>query len=211
MDTRGLLDQLLGAGKSLLNDTGMTTSDGRVSDLGKGAAAGGLLGLLLGSKSGRTLATYGGLAALGVVAWRAVQKHRTGQSGEPAVEDVPGLEPPQSRLVLRAVLHAARVDGHIDARERALIDQEISRLGGDPALRTWVEAELNAPLDPQAIARDVGGDEMLASEIYLASALIVGEAGFLERAYLNQLGDSLGLDADLRSRLEREAMAAQAA
>jgi hypothetical protein len=28
MDTRGLLDQLLGAGKSLLNETGVTTAEG---------------------------------------------------------------------------------------------------------------------------------------------------------------------------------------
>ncbi|WP_273439729.1 hypothetical protein [Sedimenticola selenatireducens] len=64
MDTRGLLDQLLGAGKSFLNDSGITTSQGGITDYGKGAATGGLVGLLLGSKTGRKLATYGGLAAL---------------------------------------------------------------------------------------------------------------------------------------------------
>lgn len=208
MDTRGLLDQLLGAGKSLLGETGMTKPDGGISDLGKGAAAGGLIGLLLGSKTGRTVATYGGLAALGALAWRAYNQQRTGASASDAP---PALDASQDRVVLRAVLYAARVDGHIDERERGLIDQEIGRLGGDPALRAWVENELRAPLDPAAIAGAVGHDGLLASEVYLASALVVGEAGFLERAYLNQLADSLGLDADLRQRLEHEAKAAQAA
>lgn len=68
MDTRDLLDQLLGAGKSLLNKSAVSTSDGNISDYGKGAATGGLVGLLLGSKAGRKLAAYGGLAALAAMA-----------------------------------------------------------------------------------------------------------------------------------------------
>ncbi|MCW8902701.1 tellurite resistance TerB family protein [Sedimenticola sp.] len=205
MDTRGLLDQLLGAGKSLLNDAGVTNQQGGVTDYGKGAVTGGLIGLLLGSKTGRKLATYGGLAALGTMAWRAYSQNRAEASGsapqKPAIDN-----PAESRAVLRAVLAAARVDGHIDDRERALIDQEVSRHGGDSALRAWMETELNLPLDPRSIAAEVGGDKLLASEVYLASALVVGEAGFLERSYLDQLATELGLDADLKRRLEGEAV-----
>jgi len=65
MDTRGFLDRLLGEGKSLLGQTGLTNPEGKISDYGKGALSGGALGILLGSKGGRKLATYGGLAALG--------------------------------------------------------------------------------------------------------------------------------------------------
>lgn len=209
MDTRGLLDQLLGAGKSFLNDTGVTNPQGGITDYGKGAATGGLIGLLLGSKTGRKLATYGGLAALGTMAWRAYSQNRAAPSGSapqrPAIDN-----PAESRAVLRAVLAAARVDGHIDDRERALIDQEIARHGGDTALQNWMEQELNAPLDPRAIAAEVAGDKLLASEVYLASALVIGEAGFLERSYLDQLATELGLDADLKQRLEGEALGNQA-
>ena len=210
MDTRGLLDQLLGAGKSLLDNSGMTKPGGGISDLGKGAAAGGLVGLLLGSSTGRKLATYGGLAALGTMAWRAYNESRS-TSAAPA--PVPAIEPSptESRVVLRAVLAAARVDGHIDAREQDLIDQEIARQGADPSLRTWVDAELRKPLDPQAIAADVGGNGLLASEVYLASALVVGETGFMERAYLDGLAQHLGLDAALKQRLEAEALGTRAA
>ncbi len=206
MDTRGLLDQLLGAGKSFLNDAGVTNPQGGVTDFGKGAATGGLIGLLLGSKTGRKMATFGGLAALGTMAWRAYNQNRSQATGG-GQQQIPAMNnPAESRAVLRAVLAAARVDGHIDERERALIDQEVSRHGGDAALRSWMEAELNAPLDPGAIAAEAGGDKLLASEVYLASALVIGEAGFLERSYLDQLATELGLDADLKQRLEAEAM-----
>jgi uncharacterized membrane protein YebE (DUF533 family) len=203
-----LIDQLLGAGKSLLQDTGITTPDGGVSDYGRGAATGGLAGLLLGSKTGRKLATYGGLAALGAIAWRAYSQGRSEpqHQGSPAAVEHP---PTEDHTVLRAVLAAARVDGHIDGRERALIDQEIARRGGDTSLRSWIETELRAPLDPQSIAADVAGDALLASEVYLASALVVGEAGYLERAYLDGLAEHLSLDAGLRRRLETEATGAR--
>lgn len=102
------------------------------------------------------------------------------------------------------------MDGHIDERERALIDQEIARHGGDASLRNWMEAQLNAPLDPQAIAREVADDPLLASEVYLVSALVIGDAGFLERSYLDRLAEQLGLDAELKLRLESDALSGQA-
>ncbi len=208
MDTRSLLDQLLGAGKAFLNDSGVTTSQGSITDYGKGAATGGLVGLLLGSKTGRKLVTYGGLAALGAVAWRAYNQNRAEPSG--SVPAAPAAHiPAESRIVLRAILAAARVDGHIDERERALIDQEIARRGGDASLRSWMEVELRTPLDPQAIAAEVADDALLASEVYLASALAIGEAGFLERTYLDHLAGHLGLDAGLKQRLENEALSGQ--
>lgn len=111
--------------------------------------------------------------------------------------------------MLRAVLAAARVDGHIDERERALIDQEIARCGADTSLRTWIEMQLNAPLDPQAIASQVAGDALLASEVYLASVLVIGNADFLERSYLDHLAEHLDLDAELQQRLENDALSDQ--
>ena len=205
MDTRQLLDQLLGAGKSLLNETGVTTPEGGITEFGKGAAAGGLVGLLLGSKTGRKLATYGGLATLGAVAWQAYSQSRSRANGDEARALVEPL-PSESRVVLRAILNAARVDGHIDERERDLIDKEIARLGGDAFLRDWVEAELQQPLVPHAIAADVAGNSLLASEVYLASLLVIGEADFLEQAYLDHLAETLALDAGLKQRLEHDAL-----
>jgi uncharacterized membrane protein YebE (DUF533 family) len=210
MDTRGLLDQLLGVGKTLIGRTGITTPEGGISDFGKGAAAGGLSGLLLGNKSGRKLATYGGLAALGTMAWRAYSQSRSGP-GHLAPPAALEPSPTGKRIVLRAILAAARVDGQIDEREQTLIDQEIARQGGDASLRAWIEDQLRTPLDPWSIAADVAGDALLASEVYLASALAIGETGFLERAYLDGLAEHLGLDGDLKRRLEADALSNQPA
>lgn len=199
MDTGGLLDQLLGAGKALLGRTGITTPEGGISDFGKGAAAGGLAGLLLGTKSGRKLATYGGLAALGTMAWRAYSQSRPapGHLAPPAALEP---SPTGNLIVLRAILAAARVDGQIDEREQTLIDQEIARQGGDASLRAWIENQLRTPPDPRSIAADVAGDALLASEVYLASELTIGETGFLERAYLDGLAEHLGLEGNLKRR-----------
>ena len=96
MNTRGLLDQLLKSGQDLLQQKqggsasssglggllcGVTSGKGGgdlstlLKGAGGGALAAGALGLLLGNKSARKLGgkalTYGGLAALGVIAYKA--------------------------------------------------------------------------------------------------------------------------------------------
>jgi uncharacterized membrane protein YebE (DUF533 family) len=108
-------------------------------------------------------------------------------------------------VVLKALLAGARADGHIDDRERGLIDQEVQRLGGDDELRAWIDSELARPLDPGDLAAEVGNDPVLASEAYLAVALVIADAGFMERAYLDQLATHLGLDPALKGRLEQQA------
>ncbi len=204
MNFRGLLDQLLGAGQSALTRTGITNDDGSITDFGKGAATGGALGLLLGSKTGRKLATYGGLAALGVAAWRAYSKDGPGQPATPDSNAITHTDK-TDRVILRAMLAAARVDGHIDTQERARIDREIERLGGDEQLRVWIDSELQMPLEPHTLATDIGDNTLLASEVYLASALVIAEPDFLERTYLDKLAECLRLDDAVKQQLERQA------
>ena len=97
MNTTNLLNQLLKAGTDLLQNkggsaqagSGQQSADnkasaetsplgslaGLLSGKGGAALAGGALGLLLGSKQGRKMGgkvlTYGGLAALGAIAYKA--------------------------------------------------------------------------------------------------------------------------------------------
>lgn len=95
MNTRGLLDQLLKSGQDLLQNkagSSQTKSSGGLGSLlggssskgalggllsgaGGGALAAGAMGLLLGNKKvrkvGGKVAIYGGLAALGVLAYKA--------------------------------------------------------------------------------------------------------------------------------------------
>jgi uncharacterized membrane protein YebE (DUF533 family) len=206
MKIQGFLEQLLKSqtGGSLLN-----------ADFGKGAVAGGALGLLLGkNRKTRKLATYGGLAAIGVMAYQAYRDHQqqtAATASEPRTVD--RLPPPQaeqhSQAILRALIAAAKADGHVDDRERAVIEGEFRRIGDDAELQRWLQAELQKPLDPAEVAQ-AGETPEVASEMYLASLMVVDEQNFMERAYLDELARQLKLDADLKNRLERQ-LAEQAA
>ena len=109
-----------------------------------------------------------------------------------------------SQAILRALIGAAKADGHIDERERALIDGEITKLGGDAELARWFNQELGKPLDPAEVAGASRSPEM-AAEMYLASALLVDEESFMERAYLQELARQLQLAPALVIELERQA------
>ncbi len=220
MNTRGLLDQLLKSGQQLLEKQGGSSRPGSasgglgglLSGAGGGLLGGGALGLLLGSKKARKYGgkalTYGGLAALGVLAYKAYgnwQASQRGTAAEPqTVDRLPPAQVEQhSQAVLRALVAAAKSDGHIDERERALIEGEFTRLDSDRELQHWLHAELNKPLDPAEVARAAQTPEM-AAEMYLASVMMVDQENFMERAYLDELARQLRLEPGLRQELESQ-------
>ena len=127
------------------------------------------------------------------------------QSPPQTVDRLSGAQAEEhSQAILRALIGAAKADGHIDARERALIDGEIAKLGADSELARWFDQELGKPLDPAEVAAASRSPEM-AAEMYLASVLIVDEDSFMERAYLQELGRQLQLQPALLTELEQQA------
>ncbi|MBF8675365.1 tellurite resistance TerB family protein [Pseudomonas fulva] len=223
MNTRGLLDQLLKSGQQLLekqaggakSGAGAGGLGGLLSGAGGGLLGGGALGVLLGSKKARKFGgkalTYGGLAALGVLAykaygnWQAQQANEQAPTSEPqTVDRVPAAQVEQhSQAVLRALVAAAKADGHVDERERALIEGEFTRLDGDREVQQWLHAELDKPLDPAEVARAAQTPE-IAAEMYLASVMMVDQENYMERAYLDELARQLGLAQGLREELEKQ-------
>ncbi|WP_367599646.1 tellurite resistance TerB family protein [Pseudomonas fulva] len=223
MNTRGLLDQLLKSGQQLLekqaggakSGAGAGGLGGLLSGAGGGLLGGGALGVLLGSKKARKFGgkalTYGGLAALGVLAykaygnWQAQQANQQAPTSEPqTVDRVPAAQVEQhSQAVLRALVAAAKADGHVDERERALIEGEFTRLDGDREVQQWLHAELDKPLDPAEVARSAQTPE-IAAEMYLASVMMVDQENYMERAYLDELARQLGLAQGLREELEKQ-------
>ena len=227
-----LLDQLLKSGQQMLekkNGTqGSASSGGKgglgdllgsgglgglLSGAGGGALAASALGLLLGNKSARKYGgqalTYGGLAALGVLAYKAYGNWQANQGTAPQTEPqtidrVPAPQVEQhSQAILKALVAAAKADGHVDERERQLIDGELNKLNGDPGLRQWLQAELNKPLDPVEVASAATTPE-IAAEMYIASLILVDEEHFMERAYLEELAKQLKLDPGLKTELETQ-------
>jgi uncharacterized membrane protein YebE (DUF533 family) len=210
---------------------GASRADPGWGKFGAGAVSGGALGLLLGSKGGRRIGgkalKYGSVAALGVMAfraygnWQAQQAQATNaQPAAAAAAPAPALPAPRtvnllpapeveqhSRGMLVAMIAAAKADGHLDERERGLVEAELSRLEADPMMRRWFEEELRRPLDPAEVARAAASPE-LAAEMYLASLLVTDETGFMERAYLDELARQLRLPDGLKRELERQALAA---
>lgn len=194
MSARQLLDQLLQSGQGLLADAGSKVQGATggkgssfLTGLGGGALGAGALGLLLGSKKARKIggkvAMYGGMAALGALAYRAYGDWQRKQAG------------------------AAKADGHIGPEERALLETELAKLSSDAQDRRWLETELSRPLDPAVIAQSAKTPEM-AAEMYLASLLVVDEESYMERAYLDELARQLKLQPGLKEQLEQHARAA---
>lgn len=245
MNTRGLLDQLLRSGQSMLQDkaggkpgnrsSGSDSLMGGLGSLlgGSKSANGGLGGLLSGAGGGALAAgamsllrgkgsramggkalSYGGLAALGVLAYKAYNNWQanqgvTGQREPQTIDRLPESEAEEhSQAILRALVAAAKADGHVDDRERQLIEGEFSRLGTDQELSSWLSAELNKPLDPAEVARAATTPEM-ASEMYIASLMLVDQEHFMERAYLDELARQLKLEPGLKAELESQVRDAQ--
>lgn len=173
---------------------------------------GGIAGLLLGSKKGRKLAgnalTYGGLAVAGALAYRAYQNYQAGKQATPAAAaQTPLLPPPADtqfnpvqetdqqslgRNLLRAMVAAAKSDGHIDAAEQANIFAQMDKLNVGAEDKIFVMDQLRKPLDVDAVASAARTPEE-AAEIYTVSLLAIDVDNPLERAYLALLAARLGL------------------
>jgi uncharacterized membrane protein YebE (DUF533 family) len=226
----GFFEQLLQAGRELAGQgqqlaerglgvpTGGGERDAMLSGLGKGALVTGVLGLLLGSQSGRDLAgdalKLGGLAAIGGLAYKAYQNWQASQgaaatpatSGAAASQLSGSAADQRHQILLRAMLAATKADGQVDAEEREKVQAAIRQMGLDPEVARQLEAELDRPLDPAEVARWADSPEA-AAEIYLASLLAINVDNWQERAYLAELARQLGLAPELVQQLEQQAKA----
>ncbi|MFA5702401.1 MAG: tellurite resistance TerB family protein [Advenella sp.] len=196
-----------------------------------GALTGSALALLMGNKKfrkiGGKVATYGGVAALGAAAYHAYGQWKENQNQAPQPATQPVATPAQiaydtkafsqqpvaelekhSKLVLIAMISAAKADGHINADEQRLLEAEFDRLDASPDEHAWIRAQLNGPADPAAVAKLVQTPEQ-AAEAYMASVLVNGADSFMERAYLNELARQLGLEESLKTHLENSALSLQ--
>ncbi|MFV9475447.1 tellurite resistance TerB family protein [Advenella sp. RU8] len=200
-----------------------------------GALTGGALALLMGNKKfrkiGGKVATYGGVAALGAAAYHAYGqwKENQNQASQPTTQPVatPAPTPAQiahdtkafsqqpvaelekhSKLVLIAMISAAKADGHINADEQRLLEAEFDRLNASPDEHAWIRTQINSPADPAAVAKQVETPEQ-AAEVYMASVLVNGADSFMERAYLDELARQLGLEESLKTHLENSALSLQ--
>lgn len=226
---QGLLDQILASGKDVLadvkDDSAELTKKGKdiaqrgedvlvdrmgIEDseagrealrkgLGAGAAAG-ALALLLSSRSGRKMATLGGLAGLGVLAYKAYQDNG-GKLPNFKDEIAAVLTGPEasarSILLLKAMVSAAKADGVVSDAEIAMIKAH------DRSALPLIEELLAEDADPDAIAYLVQTDQE-ALEVYAVSCRVADGINIIERDYLDRLAMALRLDPELAARLETD-------
>ena len=129
--------------------------------------------MLLGSKKVRKMAGgavgYGGAAALGALALKAYQNWQDGKTAANAprptqaeIQHIPVLALPSSTpatdgqpfelAMVRAMIGAAKADGHVDAEEQKLLFEQVERLGLDAEAKAFVFDALSGPSDLAGIA-----------------------------------------------------------
>lgn len=209
-DLGGLLGSVLGGGSvagtqqspgsSSTSSPGTRSNSGGLGDLGallggrsgSGAAAGGLGGLLesiaggLGSKASNS-GTQGGTSPIGGSLGDLLNSALQGQKipePEPAQED-------QARILIQAMVNAAKSDGEIDQEEQQKI---VSHLGDEVSdeERRFVLSEMKSPLDIDAFIRSIPrGAEM---QVYMMSLLAIDLDSRAEAMYLDTLRKGIGMN-----------------
>ena len=198
MNFNNLLNQVLGsvkqAGEQISKSDNMPDT---ITKVGGGAAAVGVLSMLLGRGGGSSLAKVGSLAALGSLAYQAYQNYQK-NNGNVSVSDLiegafshksEQVAEQTSNVILRTMIAIAACDGVIDEQERQAIIDEMAQ-----------------PASVEVIAQQVGNNPALASEVYLAARMVCGaELSRKEIVFLSQLAQALNLDDKLVEQLEKQA------
>ena len=231
INPNNLLEQFLGANAAnSVRQAGGATKQ-QLDNMGMGGFAGGavagsLLGLVLGNKKMRKMAGgavgYGGAAA-GALAFKAYQNWQQGKAAATAPlaaqadfqhvdqKFLPDFAPatngqPFQLIMIRAMISAAKADGHIDAQEQKTIFEHVEKMGLDAESKAFVFDALTQPVDINAIASAARGIEQ-ATELYLVSRMAIDPDHPAERAYLQALGHKLNLQPELIAHLEHQVAA----
>ena len=179
-----------------------------------GAAVGGLLALLVGTKSGRKALSpvikIGSVAALGALGYKAYQKwqEKSGQSAEG--KPINHLEGPavkeRSTAILQAMIGAANADRNIDVEEREAIMKHVEACELESEAATIFMDSLQNPVVPSQIAALSNSPEM-SVELYLASLAVTGIGDPTDEAYLSDLAASLNLAPELIEEIRAQVIA----
>lgn len=156
---------------------------GQSQKAGEGAMAG----------LGGLMAALGGAAATGTEQAAQMMDALTGNKA------ATGTLEENAKLMIRAMIQAAKADGEIDEEEKARILDYLGDL--DPEERAFVEAELAKPIDVNGLAMDTS--TQARSQVYAMSAMAIRVDTDSEASYLDGLAAALGLsDAD-RARIHQ--------
>ncbi|HGO5815809.1 TPA: tellurite resistance TerB family protein [Mannheimia haemolytica] len=207
MDFSKILSQVLDTAKDAATNgliKGNTKND-QIAKIGGGAAALGLISMLFGRNGGTSLAKLGSLAALGSLAYQAYQKYQAQNTAASELNQNNFENVDQnaaSKVILQAMVAAAAADGAITEDEKATILSQVSQ---DAEVLEWISQEINNPASVEEIARQVGNNQALATQVYLAARAVCTNLERKEIVFLANLANALGLPDALVEQLEKDA------
>jgi len=122
----------------------------------------------------------------------------------PKPEPIPkaSAEHAEARLLLCAMIAAARADGVIDRAERQGIAKQLDAAGLTAAERDEVLADFDNPKTVQELASSAH-DPILRAQLYAAAFAAAGEVSAEERAWLDRLAGALKLQPAARMAIEQ--------
>ena len=183
---------------------------------GGGGGLGDVLGSVLagGQAGGARGNTRGGagMAILATIAMAALrnwsQPRGAGQglmdsASSLAPGDMNALTAPETeRLVLQAMISAAKADGSVDESEVQRIMGQIDDDGVSPEEKRFLAEELRKPIDLPSLVEAVP-TPAVAAQVYGASLFVMKVDTEAEEEYLGQLAEALGLDEGTVERLHQ--------
>ena len=134
---------------------------------------------------GGLIASMSGAAAAGGKAMGNMMETISGATPAAPINEA------NAKLMIRAMIQAAKADGEIDADERAKIMDHLKDASDEEI--AFVQAELDAPLDVAALATEAG--TTMREQVYSTSLMAITVDTPAEQAYLAQLATALGLSA----------------
>jgi uncharacterized membrane protein YebE (DUF533 family) len=178
-----------------------------------------------GAPGGNTAAGAGSMAIFGTLAAQALEMAKSMMGGGEPPAGMPDVrmddqsaaiagmrvpQTPQERqqvadvatLTLRAMLNAAKADGRLDEREKERLLGKMQEGGISAEEQRFVDAEIQRPIDIDALVRDVP-NQQVAAQIYAASLMAIEVDTDAERRYLADLASKLGLDPNAVAFLHR--------
>lgn len=220
-DAKKLLDQFLGSqipglSGSVKDRAGQMSGYARNNPMKASALAAAILGTKTGRKLAGNVATLGGLAAIAGLGYLAYRNYQSGAKPQGVPQDMAALQPPTDSpfhpqsatlsndfalTLLRAMIAAAKADGHIDAFERQNIMQKVHEVDLGAEAEAFLARELADPIDLDALVA-AGRTEEQRVEIYTASRLAIDPDTRAERGYLDLLAGRLKLPDALVDHIE---------
>jgi uncharacterized membrane protein YebE (DUF533 family) len=109
----------------------------------------------------------------------------------------------EASLIFQAMINAAKADGQIDKSEVSRIVGKLDEMGIDAEAKQFVMAEMQKPMDTDALVRAAADQPGLGAQLYAASLLAIEVDTAAERDYLRHLGERLGLKPAVTAALEQ--------